>query len=62
MKMTKEETVDAEYQLIWCSAACHAELIEEIRITLTRIRDVKSSKSSTKEEKQLSLVRMDGGV
>lgn len=63
-KMTRwrGEAETVEVQVVWCSASRHAELIEEIRIKMRRIRDAQSCESSCEEDRQVSLVRMDRGV
>lgn len=53
------ETIDTK--IVTVSVAYHEELVEQIRVRMERIY-AESSESSVEEDREVSLVRVDGGV
>lgn len=62
MTELKDEVVDVQYEMRYCSKKSYDELVRDIRVRIERIRYAKNSESSIEEDRQLSLVRVDRGI
>ena len=58
MNRWQAEAIDVKYEIRRCSKEQHAELVEEIRVKIERIRYDQSCESCVEEDRQFPLVRV----